>query len=281
MKKKLLSLFLGMWMAVNCLPMMSAAADDPSMEGESFPVLPAESRIEEAGEFASTPKGENAELNVAGSSFLLGDVDGNGVVDARDRMLLNRFLMRSKFGEVDIEKAAADINGDHWISELDATILERYLANWGGEYEEYFHPTYPEYDLSPETVYRKMIALKNEYYEGRPWTNNNQYVFTHYPPYSTYTGQGCVAFALILSDAAFGELPARRIDKGGFAYSDLRPGDILRVDNNSHTVIILQVFSDHIEIAEGNYASSIHWGRTIDKQTVMNTTDYILTRYPD
>ncbi|MBE6724122.1 MAG: hypothetical protein E7576_02830 [Ruminococcaceae bacterium] len=179
-----------------------------------------------------------------------------------------------------INWAAADIDRNTRIDLKDAAILARYLANWEG-YDEIFHPTFPDIDLSAEAVYQKMVALKGEYYEGRSWTNNDYYEFKHFPPFPVYGGYGCVAFAFILSDAAFGELPARQIDKGGFTYADLRPGDILRMDGNAHSVIILRVESTYIEIAEGNFNSSIHWGRTIDKETVMNTTDYMITRYPN
>ena len=43
---------------------------------------------------------------------------------------------------------------------------------------------------------------------------------------------GCVAFAFILSDAAFGSLPARMYAAGEFTYEDIKVGDILRVRND-------------------------------------------------
>ena len=144
----------------------------------------------------------------------------------------------------------------------------------------YFDPDGVMMDLSPDAVYQRIIAQKDVYYEGRPWTNENEYVWTYeiFPPYSTYTGGGCVAFAMIMSDAAFGKLQARKID--GVDYDTLRPGDILRMNGNSHSVILLQVYDDHVVIAEGNYNSSIHWGRELTRQQV-EAGDYIITRYPE
>ncbi|MBQ7583245.1 MAG: hypothetical protein IJT24_01430 [Lachnospiraceae bacterium] len=60
---------------------------------------------------------------------------------------------------------------------------------------------------------------------------------------------------MILSDAAFGDLPA--YEKKDVVYDKLRVGDILRVDNNSHSVIILEKYDDGVIIAEGNCLPSI------------------------
>ncbi|MCI8874237.1 MAG: leucine-rich repeat domain-containing protein, partial [Lachnospiraceae bacterium] len=91
---------------------------------------------------------------------------------------------------------------------------------------------------------------------------------------------GCVAFAFILSDAAFGSLPARMYAPNEFKYEDIKPGDILRVNGNSHTVIVLEVTDAGVIVAEGNYNASIHWGRPISKEQVMNSVSAYITRYP-
>ena len=122
-------------------------------------------------------------------------------------------------------------------------------------------------------VRSSMLALQDEYYEGRPWTNDNSYRWNG----NNTIGYGCAAFAFILSDAAFGTLPARKYTT--INYSDLRVGDILRINNDTHSVIITYKYDDHIVIAEGNYNSSIHWGRSIEKSKV-EQADYYLTRYP-
>ena len=124
-------------------------------------------------------------------------------------------------------------------------------------------------------AYSAMIALKPKYPEGMPWTNDNGYawkggIFS--------VGYGCAGFAFILSDAAFGDLPARMVSD--FTYDDVRVGDILRINNDTHSVIVLEKHSDHVVIAEGNYNSSIHWGRKLDR-TAVEQADYILTRYPE
>ncbi|MCD8355463.1 MAG: S-layer homology domain-containing protein [Clostridia bacterium] len=126
-----------------------------------------------------------------------------------------------------------------------------------------------------QQAYDAMIALKEDYPEGMPWTNDNYYSWKG----GIYAGgYGCAAFAFLLSDAAFGDLPARKLEE--FTYEQLRVGDILRVYNNSHSVIILEIGSEYVTIAEGNYNSSIRWGRLLRKSIVMDA-DYLLTRYSD
>lgn len=149
---------------------------------------------------------------------------------------------------------------------------------------------------APAEVFDAMIALKDqdEYKEGTVWTD--------YEPYSDSKGYyywkggnldghrisavGCVAFAFILSDAAFGNLPARMYASGRFAFEDIKTGDILRVNNDTHTVIVLEVNDAGVVVAEGNISTGdhkgkVHWGRAISKEEVMRNTSHYITRYPE
>ena len=124
-------------------------------------------------------------------------------------------------------------------------------------------------------VYMTLTKLRAEYPEGTPWNDDNIYkwnggIFTH--------GAGCAGFAFILSDAAFGNLPARKLT--GVSADDLRPGDILRLNGDTHSVIVLQNTYYGIVVAEGNYNASIHWDRVIS-QADAESADYVLTRYPE
>lgn len=141
-------------------------------------------------------------------------------------------------------------------------------------------------EYAAAAVYEKMIALQSDYPEGMPWTNDDEYVLSYVeirdgrPVNVRFTGRGCVAFAFILSSAAFGDLPLKTLERGSFTYDDIRVGDMPRINSDTHTVIILEKYDDHVVIAEGNYNSSIHWGRTLTREQIMNS-DYIWTRYPD
>ena len=144
-------------------------------------------------------------------------------------------------------------------------------------------PTYEE-------AYEAMIALKDKYPEGMEWTNftpygskgslGDSYVWKGGRIYGSNQGVGCSAFAFILSDAAFDHLPARAFANGQFTFDDVKVGDILRVNNNSHSVIVLKKSAGGVIVAEANYNKSVHWGRALSKSEVSNASHWI-TRYPD
>lgn len=127
--------------------------------------------------------------------------------------------------------------------------------------------------LDETSVYNAMIALKAYFPEGTPWTNSDVYRWNG----SFVEGHGCAAFAFMLSDAAFGTLPAR----DHHDESNIRVGDILRVNNNGHSVIVLEVTNKGVIVAEGNYNESVHWGREISWDELKGDISYITTRYPE
>jgi len=125
-----------------------------------------------------------------------------------------------------------------------------------------------------QKAYEAMVAMKSQYPEGTLWTNDNSYSWKG----GIYSGgAGCAGFAFMLSDAAFGSLPARKSEQVSF--SDVRVGDILRNGGNTHSMIVLEVLSDGVVIAEGNYNNSVHWGRKISRSEV-EASSYLITRWP-
>lgn len=68
------------------------------------------------------------------SDILIGDVNGDGVVNGKDRLLLTRWLANWPEALAEgINEAAADVNCDGKVNGLDRLILTRHLARW----EEY------------------------------------------------------------------------------------------------------------------------------------------------
>ena len=128
--------------------------------------------------------------------------------------------------------------------------------------------------LSPAeaAAYKKILAMKSRYPEGMRWTNANYYEWNG----GIYRGgYGCAGFAFAMSDAAFGDAPARRHTN----FNDLHTGDIVRYLNNTHMVVVMKVVGNQVVIAEGNYNSSIHWGDVISLREIKKTGTYVLTRY--
>lgn len=127
-------------------------------------------------------------------------------------------------------------------------------------------------DTRTDQVYQTIMAQKEVFPEGMRWTNDNYYAWRG----GTYSiGFGCAGFAFAVSDAAFGDTTAK-IHKD---YDAIRVGDILRINNNTHSVIVLEVREDSVIVAEGNYNASIHWGREIPKSALIDPSSYIMTRY--
>lgn len=129
---------------------------------------------------------------------------------------------------------------------------------------------------SCQTVYDSIIALKQTYPNGMSWTNSNTY---NWNGGFITGGGGCAAFAFILSDAAFGTLPATA--SFTFQPEKLRVGDIIRY--NYHSFIILEVKESSVIIAEGNINSQVLWGREISFDTIAAASNFEhhLTRYPE
>ena len=71
-----------------------------------------------------------------------GDINGDGKVNAQDRVILSRYLAKwSEYSNAIVagERTwdAADVNGDGKVNAQDRVILSRYLAKWS-EYNSYF-----------------------------------------------------------------------------------------------------------------------------------------------
>ena len=141
--------------------------------------------------------------------------------------------------------------------------------------------TTPEYTPTPRktetaptpsesSVYDILIAFKTQYPQGMKWDNSITYTSKY------IIGYGCAAFAWILSDTAFGFDASMRQHKD---FTNICVGDMIRINNNSHTVIVLEVKSDRVIIAEANYDSAVNWGRELLISNISG--GHITTRYPE
>ncbi len=129
--------------------------------------------------------------------------------------------------------------------------------------------------LTQSNVYDLLISYKSVYPEGMYWTNESQFYAWNGGIY--YGGYGCAAFTFLLSDKAFGTLPSRI----HYDWDNIRVGDILRINNDSHSVIVLSANGDKITVAEGNYNSSVHWGRVLSRNDLKSYSGtYVMTRWP-
>lgn len=137
-------------------------------------------------------------------------------------------------------------------------------------------------EITEENVLKTIEGLKSEYPDGRSWSNSD----SHFSKALRTTGYGCAGFALICSDAAFGNLP---VSEEHSDFSRIRVGDMLRVDNDTHSVVVLEKKSNSVIVAEGNYTITIngvsngpmiHWGREISRSELEAGNFTVQTRYP-
>ena len=132
-------------------------------------------------------------------------------------------------------------------------------------------------NYSDKCLYERMIAKKTDYPEGMPWTNDNTYAWKG----GIYnSGAGCAGFAFMLSDACFGNIQANQLEPCPTEY---KVGDVVRINNDTHYIIILKIdlSTNTITIAEGNFNKSIHWGRTFTVEGLQDTCNHILRRNPN
>lgn len=128
-------------------------------------------------------------------------------------------------------------------------------------------------ETAEETLAREAIeALKEKYPDGMSWTNANSY----YSEGLKSTGSGCAGFAYICSDAVFGKAPAAETHS---SFDKIRVGDILRINNDTHSVVVLRKMSDGVIVTEGNYNGMIRWDRQISKAELEKGGLKVTTRW--
>lgn len=136
--------------------------------------------------------------------------------------------------------------------------------------------------LNEKDIKSKIMELQKLYPTGTSWTNENRRYGFKASNRTNYTGRGCAAFAFMASDYAFGTLPVKELR----SFNNIRVGDIIRYMNDTHSVIVTDVYSDYVIVAEANitlegYESGIvYWGRKVYKKDIKATGTYIYTRWP-
>ena len=128
--------------------------------------------------------------------------------------------------------------------------------------------------LSSRTIQKKILALKNKqrFREGKPWPNKNS---AYYWKINNLYCSECAAYAAIISDKVFGK--SRPIKKHK-SFAKIKPGDHIRI-GNMHSVIVIKKSGKVLTVTEGNYNSTVHWGRKISKSELKSEGFYVETRY--
>ncbi len=133
--------------------------------------------------------------------------------------------------------------------------------------------------LTEEAVRAAILTLK----ENHP--HNTVYQTPYIPnsglerPFSNCNH--CAGWAMLCSDAAFGDMPWRTVDRP--VWSDIRAGDVIVYKNPStrHAIVVLEKTDDQVVVTESNTANKTLWGGQYPRWWLEQQPSYILkTRYP-
>jgi len=99
-------------------------------------------------------------------------------------------------------------------------------------------------------------------------------------PYGV-SSTNCAGWATLCSDAAFGDLPWRRIDNP--SWEQIRPGDLVRYDTETsgHVVVVEKKTADLLYYTESGTSKKVYWGGNVPRWWMEGQSGYRLyTRYP-
>ena len=133
--------------------------------------------------------------------------------------------------------------------------------------------------ITEESVQAAIRALRDIYPSGTlypaPYVPNNPFD----RPYSNC--DHCAGWAMLCSDAAFGNLPWRRIADP--SWEDIRPGDLIEYDNASggHVIVVLEKTGEYVKVTESGTNNKARWGGQYFRWWLEEQPGYaIYTRYP-
>lgn len=107
-----------------------------------------------------------------------------------------------------------------------------------------------------ESVQATLVQLREIYPTGTVYPT--PYRSTSGGPY--HQGTHCSGWATLCSDAAFGDLPWRRVDNP--SWEQIRSGDLLRYDNssNGHVVVVISKTDEYVKVTESGLNNKVRWG---------------------
>ncbi len=144
---------------------------------------------------------------------------------------------------------------------------------------------------SYEEVTQRILAWQEIIPDGTIWNEHTPYgdegYLGEYYEWTAWNGNilratACSAFSYVISNGVFGSnAPVTLNTKVKF--EDIRPGDVLTINNAEHCVIVVQVHKEYdcIRIAEGNSNGVVNWNSVLSKKYIMERIDCLETRYPD
>ena len=134
-------------------------------------------------------------------------------------------------------------------------------------------------ELTEENVRAVIRALRDTYPTNTPY--GAPYISSSNGPYGV-SNTNCAGWAILCSDAAFGNLSWRRVDRP--CWDQIRAGDLIEYADgtNHHVVVVLDRTDEYIKVTESGLNNKVRWGGQYFKWWLEEQPSYILyTRYPE
>ena len=185
-----------------------------------------------------------------------------------------------------VDMTAYNIGGNNYVRLRDIGRAVDFGVTYDAATNSvYINSTQPYQDevqsaatVTEESVQAVLAQLKQTYPTGTEFPT--PYRSTSGGPYSR--GTHCSGWATMCSDAAFGDLPWRRVDCP--SWDQIRPGDLIRYDNsgNGHVVVVVSKTDEYVKVTESGLNNHARWGGQYFKWWLEKQPGYALyTRYPE
>ena len=139
--------------------------------------------------------------------------------------------------------------------------------------------TAPSPVLTEESVQATIRALR-DVYPTNTWYGDFYRSYSN-GPYGMAPDH-CAGWATLCSDAAFGDLPWRRVNNP--SWEDIRVGDLIRfnTDSSGHVVVVLEKTDEYVKVTESGTNNKARWGGKYFRWWLEEQPGYAcFTRYPN
>ena len=183
-----------------------------------------------------------------------------------------------------VQLEAYEIHGNNFVKLRDVGEAAGFNVYWDGaavqiESDKPYTGEPPAEPAPTEASVQATIwALRDTYPTGAYY--GTYYRSASNGPYGS-TVTACAGWATLCSDAAFGDLPWRRINDP--SWEDIRPGDLLRYDNTSggHVIVVLEKTDEYVKVTESGTNNKARWGGQYFRWWLEEQPGYAcFTRYP-
>ncbi len=164
-----------------------------------------------------------------------------------------------------ISMTAYQIGGNNYVKLRDVGEAVGFNVYWDGHsvqiesgkpYTGTGSETSTSSAVTEQSVQAALSALRERYPNGTLWPS--PYRSASGGPY--HSGMNCAGWATLCSDAAFGDLPWRRVDNP--SWDQLRPGDLVEYDNDlgGHVIVVVSKTDDTITFTDSGPTQKAYWG---------------------